>query len=78
MSKTVTIPDFRIFKTYELANKRAKQLTKRTKRKWIILCVRQHAYLVVYDKFNPIKLGFGYPTTAIRTPKRPYNGPPTN
>ncbi len=63
MSKTVTSPDFRIFKTYELAGKHAKQLTKRTKRKWIVLCVRQQAYLVIYDEFNPIKLGFGYPTT---------------
>lgn len=62
MSKTETKPDYRIFKTLDLARLRAKRLTERTWKKHVVLCIRQGAYLVAHEEFNPIKLGFGYPT----------------
>ena len=62
MSQTATEPDYRIHRILPQAGMSAVQLTENTKIKHVVLCVRQGAYLVAPEGFNPIKLGFGYPS----------------
>ena len=58
-------PIYRIFKTIELAEEhvaRCNYLCEERRIKFVAMCVRPNAYLVAHEGFNPIKLGFDYPT----------------
>ena len=56
-------PNFRIFKTLELAQDYANRINNEEGRsKHAPLCVRSKAYLVAPKEFSAIELGFGYPT----------------
>ena len=55
-------PDFRIFKTFELAAESGRRITKPNSGvTYIPICVRPKAYLVAPKGFSAIERGYGYP-----------------
>lgn len=55
-------PRYRIYKTCAIAREHAYELSERTKAKFVVTCIRPGAFMVAHKSFDPIKLGFGYPT----------------